>query len=158
MITPLVLHLREVAKTKRIKGSIIKCVNARKAIKEEIAILILMNAKIVSNLVKTVERVKINLEHSNVHAKMDMKGSHVRIHAMLSRMIAKIKENVKIKKVVVTDANALAQALKEKNVRSTSMNVRLASINVKTRALAKTNLVPMIGHFNFRTETELDFF
>ena len=103
-----------------------------------------MSAKMLSILVKTVEHVKINLENSNVAAKMDMKDSHVRIHATLSRMIAKMKENVKIE-MVPTVANALAQALKAKNVRSTSMNVRLASINVETRALAKTNLVPMIA-------------
>ena len=137
---PLVLHLMEVAKISRIPRS--SGVNATKAIKEKIA-TISTNAKIV--LVNTVESVIINLEHSNATAKtLDMKGPHVRIHAMLSRMIAKMEENVKIK-MVLTVANALAQALKEKNVRSTSMNVRLASINVKTRALAKTNLVPMIA-------------
>lgn len=139
-MTQLVLHLMEVAKISRIPKS--SSVTATKAIEEKI-VTISTNAKIV--LVKTGENVIISLEHSNATAKtLDLKDPHVRIHATLSRMIAKMMENVKIK-MVPTVANALAQDLEAKNVRSTSMNVRLASINVKTRALAKTNLVPMIA-------------
>ena len=130
----------EAAKISRIPKS--SSVNATKAIKEKI-VMISTSATVV--LVKTVESVIINLEHSNATAKtLDLKVSHVRIHATLSRMIAKMKENVKIK-MVPTVANALTRAMMEKSVRSTSMNVRLASINVKTKALAKTNLVPMIA-------------
>ena len=40
-----------------------------------------------------VERVKIYLEHSNALVKMDMKGSHVKIHAMPTRMIVNTEEN-----------------------------------------------------------------
>ena len=55
-----------------------------------------------------------------------------------------MKGFVKIK-MVLKVANVMAQDLKEKNARSTSMNARLASINVKTTALAKTYLVSIIA-------------
>ena len=70
VMTPLVLHLREFAKTSQIKkGSNFNIVNVKKAIKEEIAI-ISMNATMFISLVKTVESVKIYQELSNALVKM----------------------------------------------------------------------------------------
>ena len=62
----------------------------------------------------------------------------------MTTLIANMKEFVKIK-MVLKVANVLAQAMKEKNVRSTSMNAVLTSTNVKTMAFAKTTMVAIIA-------------
>ena len=71
-MTALVLHLREFAKTKRIKqGPSFSTVIVRKAIMEEIA-MILKTANMVGILAKMVERVKIYLGLSNALVKMNL--------------------------------------------------------------------------------------
>ena len=139
VMTPLVLHLREFAKTSRIKkGSSFSIVNVRMAIKEEIAI-ISMNAKEFIILVKMMESVKIYQELSNALVKMIMKGTHVKIHAIPSQIIVNMVENAKIKLVYML-VTAKRRDMKGSIVRKMPMNVKLW-VGAKTMANVQMKLV-----------------
>ena len=98
-----------------------------------------MNAKIGSNLVKTVEPVKIYLGLSNAPAKMDMKDSHVRIHATLTRIIVNTEALAKIKLVYMI-VIAKGQGIKESVAVKISMNAML-KVHAKTTVSAKMRKV-----------------
>ena len=123
-IRPLVLHLREVAKMSQIKkGSSFSIVNVRMAIKEEI-VIISMNAKVFINFAKMAESVKIYLELSNALVKMNLKGPHVKIHAIPTQIIVDMVENAKIILVYML-VTAKERDIQESVVVKMSMNAKM---------------------------------
>ena len=116
-MTPHVLHLREVAKMKRKKGSSFKCASAREAIKEEIAILILMNAML------------------KVHAKTMVPAK------MLKVLLPVIAKTLRIKGTIANNLNTVSVVFPDLNFKNRTKNFELFSLD-----LVKVTLLNGVHH------------